>query len=65
MGSNLHDKSLDRILKLLRREGFEFVKAWDIPNTILNEVKACSENLLKGRNGCQNQGAAAAGIPLF
>ena len=27
MGSNLHDKSLDRILKLLRREGFEFVKA--------------------------------------
>lgn len=35
--------------------GFEFVKQWDIPNLLLREAKACSDNLKNGKKTPQKK----------
>ena len=49
------NKSMQRYWQYGASGGFEFVKSWDIPNLVLEEVKACSENLIKGKKTPQGK----------
>ncbi len=42
-------KTIQRFWQYGCSGGFDLVKKWDIPNLVLNEAKACSENLKKGK----------------